>query len=267
MKFNVDAAQFRNKYSFTAEFYINNKCLLKYIHMKKFCYALHIECAVTRYRNLFKSFSRKMLFNILSDKLDGKVEVCPMIISAEHVNSYRNEMFNPDYGDITFIIKKGDILAVDRNIVFSADKKIDPLRKISSIFTIGLNRSPNAPPIDIDAMGNRVVVLMNKENFERYRILKLDQNMHSTLACVTAFPALISLLETLKSNIQEDEARIGDYEGLRWFRVISNKLNELGVNVHDGDLLNESSLKIAQELIGNQLTGSLKNLEGYITDF
>ena len=106
------------------------------------------KCAVTRYRNLFKSFSRKMLFNILSDKLDGKVEVCPMIISAEHVNSYRNEMFNPDYGDITFIIKKGDILAVDRNIVFSADKKIDPLRKISSIFTIGLNRSPNTPPID-----------------------------------------------------------------------------------------------------------------------
>ncbi|MDI3540741.1 MAG: hypothetical protein PWP66_279 [Thermosediminibacterales bacterium] len=263
-KLDVDVTD--NTYEFKGCCKTDNEDLLNYIENKKVCFAFHVECSATRYRKIFKFFKEKISFAVPAGKLDGKVEICPLIIAAEDIDNYKNKNFNSDYGSVIFKVKKGDILAVDENVIFFADKEIDPLKKIPSIFTISADKNQDAPPIDIDATGDKVVIKLSQENFERYKILKLDQNLQSTLASLTAVPALIILLEMIKDDIKEGNIGNSEYEELRWYRIIVKKLREIGIDVYDADSFIDSSIQVAQQLIGNPLTNSLKNLEGYISE-
>lgn len=261
-KLDIDVT--KSTYEFKACCRTDNKDLLDLIKNKKACFAFHIECAGTRFRKIFTSFEEEFSFTISADRLDGRVEICSFILAAEDITDYRNKNFHPDYGGIFFKVRKGDVLAVDRDRIFFAGKEIDPLKRIPSIFTVAPNENQDAPPIDIDATNNRVVILLSKENFDRFKNLQLDQSLHSTLASLLVIPALISLLEMIKEGIREDSTGVSEYEELRWFRVIVSKLKDIGIDIYNSNSFSDSTIKIAQKLIGNPLTSSLKNLEGYI---
>ncbi|MBO8161845.1 MAG: hypothetical protein H0Z24_09465 [Thermosipho sp. (in: Bacteria)] len=259
---DIDAA--KSIYKFKACCRTDNKDFMDLIKDRKACFAFHIECAATRFRKIFTSFQEEFSFIISADELDGRVEICSFILATEDIADYRNNNFHHDYKGILFKVKKGDILAVDRDRIFFAEKEVDPLKKIPSIFTVAPNENQDAPPIDIDATNNRVVILLSKENFDRFKNLQLDQGLHSTLASLLVIPALISLLEMVKESVREGSTGVSEYEELRWFRVLVNKLKDIGIDIYNYNSFTDSTIKIAQELIGNPLTSSLKNLEGYI---
>lgn len=239
----------------------SSRDLVNLINDKKAYYAVHIECASTRYRKLFTSFNKEFVFEIAADKLNGRVQVCSFILAAEDIPDYKNKNFNEDYEDATFKVKKGDVLAVDRDRNFIADKEIDPLKKIPSIFTVSVDTSRNAPPMDIDTNSNRVVINLSQENFNRYRLLQSASNLQTTLSSLVVMPALVSLLELIKNA-----ERLDEYDEYRWFRVLASKLKDIGIDLSIEHSFNDSTIAVAQKLIGDPLTSALKNLEGYESD-
>ena len=249
-----------NSYIFQASAKTSSSDLVELIKNKKAFFAVHIECSSTRYRELFTSFEEEFSFNIDADKLNGKVQMCALILAAEDLPNYKNSNFNEDYGDISFKIKKGDVLAVDRDRTFIADKETDPLKNIPSIFTVSVDTNRNAPPFDIDASGHKVVIKLSKENYDRYKILKMSQNMHSTMASLLILPALVSLLEMIKFDTA---AALEEYEERRWFRVLVSKLKNIGIDVYNPHSFSDSTIAAAQKLIGDPLTSAFKKLEGY----
>lgn len=246
-------------YKFNAICVTSSRDLNKLIKDNKAQYAFHVECASTRFRELFCSFEKEFSFEVPADKLNGRVEICSFILAAEDIPKYKNQNFNEDYDGTSFRIRKGDVLAVDRDRSFIADKETDPLKKIPSIFTVSVDTSRNAPPLDIDATGNKVVIKLSKENFERYKMLKMNQNLHAVLASLLITPALISLLEMIKT----EGAQVDEYEERRWYRALINKLKNIGIDISASNSFTDSSIVVAQRLIGDSLTSSLKNLEGY----
>lgn len=252
----------RTIYGFEAVCKTSSQDLDDLIKNKKAYYAFHIESPITRFREIYTSFLENFSFEIPADYLDGKVQICSFILAAEDLSNYKNSDFHPDYGNIGFRVKKGDVLAVDRDRAFDADKEIDPLKKLPSIFTVTPNESKDAPPIDLDSTGNKVVIKLSKENFERYKFLAMNQNLQSTLASILIVPTLVSLLEMIKGeNIQVDEL-----EENRWFRVIAKKLKIMGIDVNNPNSFTDSSLLIAEKLIGNPMNTSLEALEGFQTE-
>lgn len=249
----------KNSYIFEAKAKTSSKDLVDLIDNERACYALHIECASTRFRNIYTSNTEEFSFEIDANELDGRVQVCSFILATEDLDNYKNKNFHPDYGDITFKVRKGDVLAVDRDQSFSAEKEIDPLKKIPSIFTVCVNNAPDASPYDIDINSNKVVIKLSQENFTKYKLLSINQNLQSTLASLILLPALVSLLETLKL----DRGQFDEYEEMRWFRVIENRLNAIGIDLNNPNTFSDSSVAIAQKLIGDPITSSLTALEGY----
>lgn len=248
-----------NLYALEVECRTDCKDLIELIRNRKACYACHIECMTTRFRRLVRSFDEKFAFEVPADAVEGKVEFCCFILAEEDLPAYRSSDFHPDYGGASFRVARGDILAVDQGGYFTADKDIDPLRKIPSIFTVAPNPDADAGPMEIDATGHKVVIYLSRENFHRYRALSVNRELHPVLSALLVLPALVHLLDEIKGG------RADSYEDRRWYRAVARRLREMGMNAEAPDSWPDS-VCLAQKLIGDPLTSSLRALEDLVTD-
>jgi hypothetical protein len=252
----------KTSYTFDVAFKTSNKDLVAALSKKSAQNAVHVECATTRYRNLFSSSHEKFSFEIPQDKLDGRVDLCSFILSSQDSSEYRIVGVHKDYTELNFSIQKADTLAVGPDSSFIAEKKTDPLRKIPSIFLITQNDSVDAAAIDINLSGAKIVVALSKAAHEGYRILSKSQPMHAVLCSIVIIPVLVSILETLKhaASSADDSSSL---ESRRWYTVLAKRLKTFGVEVTDAASFKDSSLVIAQRLVGDPLAISISALQGY----
>ncbi|MBL8212443.1 MAG: hypothetical protein JNK87_17135 [Bryobacterales bacterium] len=255
----VEVGANKNAYSFDARFKTSNTDLLALIEQKKAHYAVHIECAQTRYRNIFKSDLDKMTFEVPAGMLDGNVEVTSFILASSPIDKYSNDSFHPDYAKLTFRVRKADTLAVGHDHEFTAEKKVDPLRKVPSIFSIQPNDDPYATGMDIETMGNKVTVKLSRANYDAYAFLKNDSKLHPMLSLAVVVPALVSVIDEVRR--EATTGNLSEYKDRRWFLVLSRRLREIGIDPEDADTYNESSLRMAHEMLGQPLGESLAGLK------
>jgi hypothetical protein len=255
----------QNNYYFTVTAETTSKDMEELIEKGSAYYSIHIECKNTRFRKIIKFTEKNYSFKIPASSLDGKVEICSFIIAASNIENYTNENFHPDYDGISFKVYKGDILAIGDEFSFSADKEIDPLIKVPSIFNIIRDDSRNVP-IDIDASTDKINIVLSKDNFEKYGILKSLQkdynNLTALISSLLIVPAIVLVLENIKVRLEstdDAETLLEELEEThRWFRVLKSKLEDLGINIKEPNAFTESTLTIAQKLVGDPLTQGLK---------
>ena len=250
-------------YNFNASFITSCSDLQSLIAAGKGCYAVHIECAKTRYRTLHKSHAEVFSFSIPAARLDGTVELSSFILAEDNIDGYTSRFFHSDYAGANFRIMRGDILAVAENKSFEADKQIEEIKNIPSIFSIQPNKNEEAPPLDVGLGTHKIVIFLSEDNFSRYQLLKGNRDMSPLFFQMLIMPALVFVLEILKKKTDEVE----DFDDKRWYKVLSKKLAEAGYKITDLDDNPDSSVQIAQKLVGEPLRLSLKALEDISTGY
>ena len=187
-----------------------------------------------------------------------EVEVCCLAVADEDIENYRDSGFNSDFKGIVFSIKKGDILGIGTQAEFEVTRRNDVLKHTSSIFTIAPNRSADKGPVQVNAAGDKVVILLPKAQFQKYVALKINRETHPILNCCLIIPALTYLLEEMRSGrIEED---------WRWYVVLRSRLKDIGVDPDDIDSSGRSTYELAQLLIGSPFEDAVSSLERMLTD-
>lgn len=244
-----------SSYVFDAYCVTSSEGINQLIKEQKAKFAFHFECQTTRYRKVFSSFNSEFSFNLLAQDIEGKVQICAFIIAVEDLDNYKLEEFHPDYEGYSFQIKKGDILAVDAERLFFAEKEIDPLKRIPSIFSIQPNRSEDAQAIEVDSSGNKIIIKLSPDNFDYYKTISLNSSFQPILSSLIVIPALVSIIETIRN----EESYI-DFEECRWYQVILLRLKDFGIEIGTHSFEQESTISIAQKLIGDPLSQSFSAL-------
>lgn len=149
-------------YQFDVIAKISSKDLNELVSSGKASHAIHVDCSRTRFRNLFTWNTDRNRFHLDSKLIIGKVQISRFIIAEENIPEYSNSNFNPDFSDLSFSIKKGDVLALVPTMIFDADKEIDPLKNIPSIFKIKVSKMDDAAPMDIDLQSNKINVYLSE---------------------------------------------------------------------------------------------------------
>ncbi|WP_461672591.1 hypothetical protein [Priestia megaterium] len=257
-KTNIKITTTKAFYTFDTDFLLTNTDILNYVNNEEACYSIHVECSDTRMRQVYQSFESHFSFEIASDKLNGKVEITPFILAAKDIQNYSNRNFHEDYAGSTFNIVKGDVVAIDEGKTFDAIKEKDELKHIPSIFTVGkFQGTDKKTPYDVDfGQTNKIVIKLSEVNFEYYRQLAQNNETAQILSVMLLLPALVSLLEQIKS----DDFDYEQFEEFRWFKVIEVRLKTLGIDLTRSSDLPESAIVIAQKIIGDPLSGGLKTL-------
>lgn len=231
------------------------------IKAKKACYALHVECSPTLYRTIYKSFEENFTIEIPANEVDGKVQLCPFILAVENLDEYTNSNFHPDYNGVSFKVRKGDVLAIDRDRDFDAMKETDVLKNISSIFRVRRAQEDTAPPHTLDIEGQLIAIYLSYDNHRVYNYLQKDINFQPVLSTMVIIPALVNIIDIIKSS----DFNIAEFEDKRWFRSLRRRLKELGMEVENPDTL-EESLVVAEKIIGDPITTALNCISEFANE-
>lgn len=261
-------------YYFDYHFQLTDANLESLLAEEKVCFAVKLECSTTRFRQVFAFSELAGSFSLPSTKLEQIVIMTTFLVAKETIENYYSQNFNEDYEDTKFKVFTGDILAEGPQFSFDIDKRTDSLAKIPSIFTIIQGNNKKMPDVYFER--EKIVIMLNEADFKNYKLLKAYHSQYNYLAPLSSslfiLPALVMFLEGIRKeieNLNNDRQNFDDFisdkeETFRWLKVINTNLKNHKIDLFE---TNETSLYIAQKLIGNPLSNGLKVFEELFSNY
>ncbi len=193
-------------------------------------YVVHVECGNTLYRRAHEFTTPEFQFQIPRNELNDDVEVNTFVRALKDIPAYKVDGAHPDYGSATFDVEAGDVLAVGEGCVFPIESTFDSMSRIGSIFQLQESSEEGDQPMRMNPNLDKLTVILSKPDIKVYKELKFQAHLSPMLASVLVLPVLTEALHLLKESAGEEDHR-------RWVRVLTRKLNELGLNNDSDEVL------------------------------
>lgn len=204
---------------FQASIQCSSQTLSKMLDKGSASIRIHIECGATMFRTASRLEGLQGHAVVDIAKLKDDVEVVPFICAEKEVRKYRPEGLHSDYGDRSWTVRRGDVLAVGDMVRFSIEKKHDAIRKIGSIMQI--QKAPfDDGPMEVDTTAEqKIIVRLAGRDFDLYHALKLNKAYEAQLTTAIVLPALMQAIQTI------GEAEDGEHAP-HWARVLRRRLED-----------------------------------------
>jgi hypothetical protein len=182
---------------------------------------LHVECSNTLFRRAYPFGQTTHRISIPADNLNDAVEVNVFMRAVNGIPAYRIPEAHADYGDTTFDVRRGDILAVAEGRVFHIESDFDSLSRIGSIMQINESPKDGDLPMEPSFEGDKIVIFLSKNDFADYKLLKLHEGVSGPLTTTIVVPVLVEALHILK------EESDGIEDTRRWVRALARRIDKL----------------------------------------
>lgn len=201
---------------------------------------LFVTCGETYYNTLFPISDSGGTLDIPAGLLKGRVVIRPLIWSIEQITRFRSSKLHAEFGDRGVSFPKGGILALcDEHVINVGHEK---LQKMGSIFALSVNDSVPADQIMVQLDAETIKVVAARGAFERIHALRGTSSGRAMLLNGIYLPAVMQVLASLR----EDGER---YEGKRWHRVLTAKMDDMSIKVESGGYL-ENAQKLLKSPFG-----------------
>lgn len=244
-KFRVDISKSQSFKELIFEYNINleNDEINEMINSDMAEYVFHLECPYTSYRVINKPKDLTGTFKVPLDDVKENITINSFIIAKQDIPRYSNSKFNADYGNLSFPLNKGNIIAIDDPYKVDVPKQEESLGKVESIFSISRRAADDDSEIKIELNSNKINLLLNRDDYNNYNKIANNPSFIPTLQSVLIFPALIYVFETLKND------GCDAYSDYQWFTSMSKTFEKAG-NCLDKELLeHKTSFELAQDVL------------------
>lgn len=168
------------------------------------------------------------------------------VIAAVPIKGHRWVNQHGDYGDATFDIEAGDVIAVAGAFTFSPEKFFDPLRPpIGSCFEFIEKRSARRGLVTDFSKDDVVSVHIPTD---AYRALNQLVAQPALQIGVVVLPALMSAIQFIKEAAAYENGE--DLEGRQWYGAIMGAVERNGS-------LEDSTFELAQRILSNPIDRAL----------
>jgi hypothetical protein len=113
------------------------------------------------------------------------------------VPAYTVEGAHEDYGDATFAIAPGDILAVGDGQTFDADHSVDPLRRVGSLMVIVASTKDGDHEMELETNLDKIRIVLCKADFQAYSEMKAVPLLTTHLTTTLVLPVLMEAIQLL----------------------------------------------------------------------
>ncbi|MCA0970655.1 hypothetical protein LCM20_08655 [Halobacillus litoralis] len=219
-------------------------------------FCVHIECSKTQMRILSKSKEEKQEVKVKASDIDQRIDVCTFVIANEDIKGFSNESFDDDYKGYTFEVSKGDILAIGDDYLINIEK--DKSNDSESILQLEKSLEDNPKEnFSLTFATDRIVVTLNQEDYKTYNELANTEQLLPILHALIGVPALSAALQLISQEMSD--ANEDEYSSYRWYRVLMEKIEYLGLDPYD-EKVYEEPIQLAQKILDNPLSKSLLSL-------
>lgn len=227
---------------------ITNPTISGLVRDKVAAFTLRVSCGATYYRESFQTHDARSQISLPAAKLMGDVELQVRVCALKKIEGYRPEGLHPDYGERSFTVQTGDVLAVGDDFTVRADKQFDPLAAdIPSIMRI-VRGARDKGPFGVNFDTDQILIELSAEDHDLYGLASnvTPEVLHAALV----LPVLCEAITRVRRRSAEDDMMTG----LNWFRRLDTMLQARRI---DED---ESPMLAAQKLLEMPLTRALKNI-------
>ena len=231
------------------EFELSNETLVDLIAEGKASFVVHADCNAAFFRKVF-------LFNELAGDIaipmtDIKRELglAFFVCATEAIEAYSVKGMDEVYGDTTFRISKGDVLAYAETVTEDIFDK-DSLNKLSSILLVRAGDNGQSVSF-ITFYQDKLEVVMPPTHYELYVRNKANPQVRATLLTAIILPVLAEAVQ----NVLHDEEDESLYASYLWFQVLKHKIGEVQKKAGD----NAQSPYILAQLILEGVSGKALN--------
>ena len=210
---------------------------------------VHVECGRTMYRQSHKLRDASDAFAVNAQLLVDDVEVVPFILAERDVTGYAPDGMHEDYGDATWDIAKGDILAVGDAVVFKITHRHDLLSRVGSLLQIERGTEQTAPvTVELNAK-RKIIVRLSMDDYDRYQKLRGNPAYADQLSTSLVMPALMEAVQFV------DKAKTENDPLPEWGEKLRERMDEIG-------LKDEQTLIVkAQRILELPISRTLVNAE------
>ena len=107
------------------------------------------------------------------------------------------------------------------------ESSFDVLGRIGSIMQIDVAAEEGDLPMRVDFLGEKIRIILSKEDFKAYKLMRHDEALSSVLTTTIVVPALLETLHYIHNEDGNGDAET--LEALRWYRVLTRRIEELGL--------------------------------------
>lgn len=213
----------------------SSRTLIDLVDSEAASFAVHVECSNTLYRAVQRSTDAKFRFAISKEYLNDTVEVNVVAIAAQDIEGYSVDGQHAEYGQHSFSVRKGDILAVYPSQQFTVERDFTSFKNIDSIVTLIPAPDDSDRPMSVQYEDDKIVIMLARADFRQYGLVR-NSSLAPLLAATIVLPVVMEAVRILRDSPEEMD--------FRWCRAIAKRLEELEVSLRDDD-----PLIVAQRLL------------------
>lgn len=253
----------KNYYLKNVRYDTNSNLLNKLISENKAEVALIIECSETIYRRKFLLNDTGIDITLNKSDFSGRVVYSMYAYTTEDIVLKSSNEFIEDYQGIDYDLEKYSIIAADDGRTIYMNHEETEENVIRSIFSI-------IPRLDIDdnkfyvdyETGKKIIISLSENDFNNYNEMFNIDTYKELFFSVLLIPALTEALSKCKIIISNDDYDIEDIEqAYKWFKsIILAYEKQIGKELTTAEFKEISPVVLAQQLLGNPLSQSLKTI-------
>ncbi len=238
------------------KFSLHNETLLKLIEQKRAIYVLHADCNATFYRKALTSFEPEIRLEVSTTDVKRELGLSFFVCAAEAIEGYTIEGMADYYGDTTFNISKGDVLAYAEPLTYQIFDK-DSLKKIASILLVREGEDEVVIP-NISYEQDKIVLTLPQAQYKRFGLYKSHPLVGATMLTAVVVPVLVEAVQKVLEAEERDEEP--EYGTKLWYRVLRHRTAEL----RSKDANFDSAYSLAQAIMAGVSEKAMREIEGIL---
>jgi len=208
------------KFDVDYNFQLSNDAILSLIDSGSASYSIHLYCADTLKREMFRLEKVGTLTLDASD-LYGKFELTPMVVVKKNVTNFTSEDLNEEFGSTTFELSIGDIIAIDDTLI----KYIEfNNQSFDSLVKTSVDKDLEDPfSYVIDPTPSVIRIRLGTEMHKLYK--ELQSKQHKGILGMSLFKDIVYLaIDDLIRDPEEADSQL-------WARSFRSKIESLGLEL------------------------------------
>ena len=235
-----------NDYVLPLTLILEDQKLLQLIAEGKAEYMFDVNCPASLYRRCINSKHNEVDIVFPFKRVSGVAKIRPYVI-AKTAFTYQNPAFHPDYGNESFEIEEGDVLAIFNVVTYDFEINYNQLKAFSSIMFIRKADDENEKDIRYLMDEPKIVIILPVDKFAKYNQFKADPQYTSAVHASLAQNALLAVLMQTSWTDEDPQEPL-------WKRTIRYRVTHEEELIPYNDLTNQENLvMIAQKLLGDPI--------------
>lgn len=230
-------------------FMLSNDAIEALLNNESASYAVEISCTDTLKREI-KFLDEQGVLEVDASDLYGKVDFTPMIVIRSKVVEYESADLNEEYGDATFSLQFGDIIAVDETCT-----KYIEFNNLSFDSLIKVVTDDKLMPFEyrVETSPNIIFVYMGESMRAVWSHMTQDKSLKPALAMSVYKDVIYLAIEDLIMN--------EDSDSYRWARSLKSSIEEFSLQLppeRDFNHINQLAQRLIQHIGVKRIYAKIK---------